>query len=165
MTTVTETRPDNKDEIYGHTKVVFKTIQDLLPKFISQQWYNNSYTPQKVDDDTPYCPQISVGNCEEQEIIFQNTNILFSNFNLSVREIWGDGNCGFYGMLLGLAALGKVLKQIFKSAFSLAAAMFTLHYQAAQALQTISAEFWSQSKSYNKDGDEYHLLPTAEEGF
>ena len=68
-------------------------------------------------------------------------------------------------MLLGLASHGKVLKQIFKSSSTLVAAMFTLHYQAAQLLQTMTSEFWSQSKAYNLTGKAYHLLTTAEEGF
>ena len=87
-----------------------------------------------MNDNEPQCAQIYVSNDPVNKVFFQATNMIFTNYDLVTREIWGDGNCGYYALLLSLASYRKVPQTIFMSDTNLMAAMLNLQHQAAAYL-------------------------------
>ena len=130
----TQKFPYNSDTTYGHLNIDLQCLQECLSYFSTSKWINNKFKELEVNDNEPQCGQVFISNDPVNDILFQATNMMFANFDLVTREIWGDGNCGFYVLLLGLALYGKVPQAVFKSDTNLAAAMLSLWHQATDYL-------------------------------
>ena len=147
---------------YGHLNIDLRKVRALLNTYLKRRWH--SLIPRKfigeVNGDVPVCPQVCVRYDEpcDDEAAFDGCNIILERYGIQAREIWGDGSCGMYSILLGLYGMNKVQKVVFQDKDSLAATMLTLRFQAANFIRNAGVKIWNQLNQKGNDFGEVHYF-------
>ena len=124
----------------------FDRVDRLIMDFHNEQWYNNNLAVTDISS-LKLCTFINLIGDDES-----SRNILSLGLGYDVKDVWGDGNCGFYCLIVGLVQVGKIPKHVLADNNKIAAAAIKMRSELKEFPKRDLIKIWNDLPKSDEGG-------------